>query len=359
MNTHSTAPGATADPLAAFRRFPTSLVVFLGVFVAGGLYLAYRHLGAEAVAMCSGEPMSPGDECRLSGRRRRRLSSSSYLRTYEEQLTSSARAHESWVWVGVAVAVVAAIMIVLVVVRWRQDTALARTLDGRQAPLTTYSATTGTTAGLGFLAAAAVAALALALGVRFGGMSGDSWVGLLIAGAGVVLALLILWAARPKGSTLVRADDASVRIVTQSRAHDVAWDDLQYFVDLEGSTFMQIGWVGSKRQLLVDDAEFFATMHTRINRTAQARVQESARTGAPVNFGDVTLAGRTVTFGKKELDAGSLAAITPVKTKEGLQLQVRDRSGRTPVTVRPVTIANIDVLFDVLSQHFGVVVPGR
>ncbi|MGC5615002.1 hypothetical protein [Georgenia sp. Z1491] len=359
MTTQSTVPGPTADPLAAFRRFPTGITVFLGLFVVGGLFLAYRHLGADAVAMCGDDPMAPGDECQMTSRRRRRISSSTSIQSYEERLTASARAHESWVWVGVAVAVIAAILIALVVIRWRRDTALARTLDGGQEPLATYSATTGTGVGLGFLGAAAVAGIALAMGVRMGGVSGESWIGLAIVGVGVVVALLIVWAARPKGSTLVRAYDSGVRVVTQSRAQEVPWADLQYFVDLESTTFMQLGWVGFKRQLMIDDKEFFATMRARINSAARARVQESAGTAAPVDFGKVTLAGRTVVVGKKELDAGSLAAITPVKGKDGLELHVRDRSGGTPATVRPVEIANSDVLFGVLSEHFGVVVPGR
>jgi sulfur transfer complex TusBCD TusB component (DsrH family) len=358
VTTQSPVPGPAVDHLAAFRRFPVGLVVFLGVFVAAGLYLASRHFGADAVAMCGDETMLPGDQCEQTRRRRRSISTTTTIRSYEEQLTASARAHEAWVWVGVAVAVLAVIVILLVVLRWRSDVALARTMFGQQAPLTAFSTTTGTGVGLGYVIAAAVAGAGLFFGVRAGATDGEI-VGIVIAAVGVIAALAIVAASRPKGSTLVWAYDPGARIVTRSTSQDVPWSDLRYFVDLQNDTYMQIGWKGSKHQVLVDDKDFFATMRSKINSTALAEVQQAAPTGEPVDFGAVTLSGRTITFGKKSFDAASLAAINAVKTKEGVELQVRDRSGGTPVTIRPATFANSDVLFHVLHEQFGVVVPTR
>ncbi|MGC5629327.1 hypothetical protein ACPYO6_13920 [Georgenia sp. Z1344] len=359
MTTPST-PRPTTDAMAAFRRFPVGITVFLGLFVAAGLYLASRHLGAEAIAMCGDDTMAPGDMCTMSsGRRRRRAGGGTSTYTYEERLEAAARGHEAWVWAGIAVAVIAVIFIVLVVIRWRRDTALARTLDGQQAPVTSYSTTTSIGAGMGFLGAAAVGAGGLGVGVWLRGVSDLNPIGLAIMAAGAVSGLVILWMARPKGSTLVWAYDSHVRIVTQSRSHDVAWEDMQYFVDLQSSSFMELGWTGSKRQLSIDDEEFFATMRARINTLTRARVERSAETGEPVDFRAVTLAGRTVTFRKKKLDAGSLAAINLVKEKDNLSLHVRDREGATQVIINPAEIANLDVLLHVLSQTYGVVVPGR
>lgn len=358
MTTPSPSTGKTVDHLAAFRRFPVGLIVFLGVFIAAGLYLASRHFGADAVAVCGDETMQPGDQCEQTRRRRRRISTTTTIRSYEEQLVAAARSHEAWIWGGIAVAVIAVIVIILVVLRWRSDVALARTMSAEQAPLTAFSTTTGASVGLGFLIAAAVGGIGIFFGVRFGATDGET-VGLIVAAVAAVIALLIVFSARPKGSTLVWAYEPGARIVTRSTSQDIPWSDLQYFISPGNDSFMQLGWKGSKHQVSVDDKDFFATMRTKINSTAMAEVQQAAPNGAPVSFGAVTLAGRTITFGKKSLDAPSLAAINAVKTKEGVEYQVRDRAGKTAVTIRPAVLANSDVLFHVLHEQFGIVVPTR
>lgn len=345
-----TAPEPVTDPLAVFRRFPTALVVFLGVLGAAGIGIALAHLGRTPVAKCGSRPMSPDDLCTLRSRRSRTESEW----TFQERLDFNRYENLSLVWAGVVIAVVAAIVITMVVIRWRRDIAVADQLTGGPAPLAAYAKATGGLTGFLTLGAVLVGGIGALLAVRSFGGKGTPTVGLVMAVIAAVVVVGVLWAARPKGCTLVWGYPPAVRVVTSSKVHDTAWPDMQYVTTLGTNPATMLSWVGNKDRLSIDDADFFALMRGQINTAVREGVAQRVGSGEVLDFRNVKVAGPTITIGKKSLPGVDLGGFVVLSDKNGPYFDFRNHQGKSVASTPVRDVGNIDVLFDLLAQQFGV-----
>lgn len=340
-----------ATALATFRRLPTPLLVALGLYAVVGAVVALLYATRDAVAMCGDRVMAPGDTCSLRVSRRS-LEKRDW--TYEQRLDFSAYENRALTVAGIVVAVIAVAMIVAVLVRRARDVAVADRLAAAEEPIAAHARPNGLLTGVLTLGACIAGGIAGLLAVRSGHGDGVDAVPLVIAVglAGGAVALLV--AGRPAGSTLVWAYPDAVRIVTRSTVHDIAWQDMQYTTSLAAEPVTMLSWVGKKDRLIVDDADFFATMRGRINEAVRAGVPERLTAGETIDFRVVKVAGGTVTLNNKQLPGADIAGVVAVRNKDGDFFEFRDAQDKRIEAVRVPEVGNIDVLVEVLSRQFGV-----
>ncbi|TDE92614.1 hypothetical protein EXU48_13815 [Occultella glacieicola] len=336
--------------MTAFRRIPISLIVFLGVLGAGGLALFLARIGAQVLPTCEGQVMGQGDTCIVSSRRNRGGTTWSY----EERLDFVQAQSQGVAVGGLLVAVFAVVLIVAVVIRWRRDLAVADQLAGEQAPLTAYVTTTGTTTGLFAVLAFLAGGFGAFLAVGATGSKGTPWIGIVFGALLLALGLLFLWVARPNGCTLVWAYPAVVRIVTQSRIHDVPWQDMQYLSGLGKDAAVWLSWVGRKGTLDIDDKDFFATMRRHINGAVAGVAAQRFEASQPTDFGEITLTGSMLVLKRKSVAAADLSGITLMRDKNGTYYEFRDQRAKVVGLIGVQTVANADVLFDLLAKRLNV-----
>ena len=341
---------ASADPLAVFRKFPTGLVVFLGILVVAGAALALSHVGRTAAAMCNGNPMSPDDICVVRSRRARTTSEW----TYQERLDFNVYENLSFVWGGAVIALFAAIMIVVAIIRWRRDIAVADRLAGGPEPLAAYAKATGFLAGFLTLGACVVGLIGAMAFVRSFGGKGTPVVGIVIAVIAVIVAVGMLWLGRARGCILVWAYPPAVRVVSRSKVRDIAWQDMQYAVTLGDNRAMMLSWIGHKDRLSIEDKDFFTTMRDQINGAVREVVPARTAAGELVDFRSVKITGPTVTIGRKTVPGADLGGVAVTRDKNGSYFEFRDKQGKAVGSAATQDVGNIDVLFELLSRQFGV-----
>jgi hypothetical protein len=343
-------PERPKDPLAVFRRFPTGLVVFLGLIGAGGLALFITNRAKEVVARCGDEVMIAGDICETRSRR----SFNTTTWTYEERLNFADAQNQGAIVAGVVVALIALIAIVAVVIRWRRDVTVADQLASQQAPLTAFATTTGLATGFLTLVAGLLGGFGAFLAVGASGSKGGPVVGLVFGGLMLLAAVGVLWAGRPKGCTLVWAYPSAVRVVTESRVHDVPWQDMQYLSTLGKDRSEWLSWAGRKGKLGIDDKEFFAVMQRTINGATAAGVRPRLDAGETIDFGDVKVSSSTLVVKRKTFPVSDIRGITVMRDKNGTYYEFRDQQTKVAASVGVQTVANADVLFDLLAKRLNI-----
>lgn len=354
--TDPSTPQTKAEALAVFRRFPTAVVVFLGLLIAVGVGVAVAHLGKIPVAQCGAREMSPGDICTLR-RGRRTVGTTDW--TFQERLDWNRYENLSLAAAGSVVGVLAAVMIIAVLIRWRRDVAVVATVVGDREPMASYGQATGVLTAVFTLGAAIVGGIGALLAVRGFGGKGSPTASLVMAAIALVVMLGLLWLGRPRGCTYVAAYPENVRVVTGSKVHDLAWSDLQYGTTLDKDPATTLAWVGRKDELAVSDADFFATMRGRINAAVGAVVSERMNSGEVLDFGSVKVTGPTVQIGKrKTVAATDLGSVSATKDKNNsVHLDFRDQQGTVLASTPAREVGNVDVLFDLLGRRFGVRLP--
>src|SRR5699024_10521675 len=106
--------------------------------------------------------------------------------------------------------------------------------------------------------------------------------------------------------------------------------------------------------LEVTDKDFFATMRTRINDAVRTGLRQRATAGEVADFRRVTVDDSTLTVDGQAVPAQSIAAVVAVRTKDTNVFEFRDQQGRAVRSVRVTEVANVDVLFELLSSRFGI-----
>ncbi len=332
--------------LDAFRNPPVAgLIFFLVIGLAGAVWAVLRS-GREIVAMCGGARMSPGESC--STRSRRSMTTTEW--TYDDRLEFATAQHHGLTAGGVAVAVCAAIVIASLLIRWLRDRAVADTLAGQQAPLTSYANRAGLGTGFVSLLACVLAFFGASVLVQALNFTVRNQIGGTVVGAAVLLcALVLLVLAFPRGSTLVWPLEESVRVVTRSRVQDVAWQQMQYLVGFAEPPLMQLSWTGKAPKLTIDDGEFFALMRDRINQTLREVLPARRAAGETLDFGAVTITGDTVTVEKAVLDSAQIGAVGKGRNDHGDCLVFVDHTGNSLATVTELRVANRDLLPELLT----------
>ncbi len=344
-------PERPKDPLAVFRRFPTGLVVFLGLIGAGGVALFLANNAKEVLATCGSDGvMVAGDICETRSRR----SFNTTTWTYEERLEFAQAQNLGAIVAGLVVVLIALIAIGAVVVRWRRDVAVANQLASQQAPLTAFATTTGLVTGFLTLVAGLLGGFGAFLAVSASGGKGSPAVGLVLGGLMLVAALGVLLAGRPKGCTLVWAYPSAVRVVTESRVHDVPWRDMQYLSTLGKDRSEWLSWAGRKGTLGIDDKEFFAVMQRTINGAVATDVRQRFEAGDTIDFGDVKVSSSTIALKKKQFPVSAIRGITVMRDKNGTYYEFRDQQIKVAGSVGVQTVANADVLFDLLAKRLNI-----
>ncbi|MBZ2195024.1 DUF6585 family protein [Occultella gossypii] len=343
-------PERPKDPLAVFRRFPTGLVVFLGLIGAGGVALFLANNAKEVVARCGNEVMVAGDICETRSRR----SFNTTTWTYEERLAFAEAQNQGAIVAGLVVVLIAVIAIAAVVTRWRRDVAVANQLASQEAPLTAFADSTGVGTGFLTLVAGLLGGFGAFLAVGASGSKGSPVVGLVLGGLMLVAALGVLWVGRPKGCTLVWAYPSAVRVVTESRVHDVPWQDMQYLATLGKDRSEWLSWAGRKSSLGIQDKEFFAVMQRTINGAAAASVRQRFEAGETIDFGDVKVSSSAIVLKKKQFPVSDIRGITVMRDKNGTYYEFRDQQIKVAGSVGVQTVANSDVLFDLLAKRLNI-----
>lgn len=342
---------SVAKALGDFRRIPVALLVVLGACAVVGAGVALVYATRDAVATCGDRVMSPGETCTLRVSRRS-LAKRDW--TYEQRLEFSQYENVALTVAGVVVAVIALGMIVAVLVRRARDLAVVDSLADAEQPIASYARTNGLLTGALSLGACIAGGAAALFGVRALRGPDPDVVVLLVAAGVAALAVAMLVAGRPGGATLVCAYPSTVRVVSRSKVHDIAWHDMHYTTSLAAEPTTMLSWRGHGHLLEVTDKDFFATMRTRINDAVRTVLPQRIAAGELVDFRRVTVDGSSVTVDGRAVPGQDIAAVVPVRTKDTDVFEFRDRHGKAVRTVRVTEVANVDVLLELLSSRFGI-----
>ncbi|MGD7705977.1 hypothetical protein [Microlunatus sp. Y2014] len=336
------------NPMDVFRRLPIASVVVFGLVAVAGIVMFVINLGREVVAKCGSDVMTAGEMCTIRGRR-----SGTSTWTYPERLNYAEWTKTSLIVAGIVLFALAVIMIALLIHRWRRDIAVAETLAGEQAPLTSYVKATGLGSGFLGLVGCGLATVGTAVAVQGFGSKAPAF----NVGIGVVMivaGIASLYMGRPKGCTLVWAYPSVVRIVTRSTIHDVQWQDMHYISSLGNEPAVLLSWVGGK-DLGIEDKEFFATMRRHINGAIQPGVQQKLAEGAEVDFRAIRITGDQLNLSGKKVAPADVAGIRMTQDKDKkVSFEFRNHQGRAVASIPALEVVNMDVALEVLAKRYNI-----
>lgn len=345
-------PSLVSDPTRSesagsrkFGAFPVWTVLSMVLLsVLGAATIVYTAT-ARVSATCGGRQMGPGDICETVNRARIVTDT----RGYAEVLADAQRMHQAAGYIGIAVMVLGVLLAVIAVVRWRQDVTLKSKLtDQHGPPISEHSRTaSGNFLMIGVGAAFAGGAVYFTMSA----LAKSEPLRYLPAGLVAALAVAALVAGLPRNGTLIQTYQAGLRVASNGKLAEVAWENLQYVMVVDRNNNVEHRVSGPDlKQLrlagLTDQAQLLATVATQTSRERLPAAMNAVNNGQTLSFGAFFVSRDGIANEKKVVSWAEYAGIAIHRGKA----VVSSRSRGKALSARLARVSDYPLLLALASS---------